>query len=511
MNAPLMGRVLVESLIGLGMTDVVLAPGSRNAPISLALFDADAAGRLRLHVRVDERVAAFTALGMAKASGAPVAVVTTSGTATANLSPAAMEARASGVPLLLVTADRPAEMVGTGANQTGHQLGILGPSALEVVRLSSCSGEPHHWAAALTRAHTVASGARTRQPGPVQVNVELAAPLVGQVPQPSVDVPEVHTSQPAEQVLQLPVGPRTVVLAGDAPPAVGAEARALAELASLPLLAEPSSNARTGRCVVPRYRELLQTELGARIERVIVFGHPTLSRPVTRLLSRDDIEVVVVAGTAQWHDLGATASAVVDRVQIDAGDPAWLAAWTSHTTPGEHEWDARAAVHATLAAMGGEGALFIGASDVIRHADLAPAPTHTAAPDVYANRGLAGIDGTISTAAGVSLALGRPVTVVLGDLTFQHDLGGLVVPPQEPQPELRIVVIDNGGGAIFSSLEQGAPEYQAAFDRVFGTPQHVDIVALARAAGWEAETVASAEALTHALARPGNRVVVASV
>lgn len=509
MNSPLMGAVIVEALIRLGVTDVLLAPGSRNAPISLALFEADRTDRLRLHVRIDERSAGFTALGIAKASQRPVAVVTTSGTATANLAPAAMEARSAGVGLLVITADRPSELIGTGANQTGHQIGILGPSALEVIRLSAQSGNQQLWAAALTRAHAIAAGLRTRQPGPVQVNVEFSPPLAGAPPEVTFQIPRLEALRPPSQPLALKPGPATVVLAGDASPAVGAAARGLAEAALIPLFAEPSSNARCGPSAIANYRELLDGELGQRIERVIVYGHPTLSRPVTRLLSRDDVEVIIVADQARWYDTASRARAVVSQVTLGSADQNWLASWQLAQADHDLCWDARGAIHTSLGCLTDHDIAVIGASDVIRHADLAPIPQ--AAPTVFANRGLSGIDGTIATAAGISLATKARVTAIIGDLTFQHDLGSLVIPDPEIQPNLRIIVIDNGGGAIFASLEQGAPEYSEALERVFTTPQHLDCEAVAAAIGWKAVTVHSPEQLTAAMSQPGNWVIVAKI
>lgn len=509
MNSPMLGAVIAESLIQLGVRHVVLAPGSRNAPLSLALFEADKAGRLVLHVRVDERVAGFTALGIAKATGEVAAVVTTSGTATANLAPAAMEARNSGVGLLVITADRPAELVGTGASQTGNQLGILGPSALDVVRISAQSETPHRWSAAVARAYAVAAGLRTRTPGPVQLNAEFDTPLVAPAPETEVKLPVIARGRVVSDVVELPAGPRTVVLAGDAPPSVGTRARACAEAAGVPLLAEPSSNARAGECAVAGYRELLAGELAERIQRVVVFGHPTLSRPVTRLLGREDVELVVVGTTATWHDIGSRADAVVDEVAIAPSDPEWLAGWQRADTRPETGWDGPAVAATVLGSCGPDDVLVYGSSTPVRDADLAPISSRP--PLTFANRGLAGIDGVLATATGIGLGLNRRVTVLLGDLTFQHDLGSLVVPEQEPQAELRIVVADDNGGSIFGKLEQGAPEYAEAFDRVFGTPQHLDLVAVARSLGWEAERVASIPELERALAGSGSRVIVAQL
>ncbi|MFT3887596.1 MAG: 2-succinyl-5-enolpyruvyl-6-hydroxy-3-cyclohexene-1-carboxylic-acid synthase [Arachnia sp.] len=502
MSSVSLGSAVIDALIGGGVTDVVLAPGSRSAPLALAADRADRAGRLRLHVRIDERVAAFTALGLAKASGRPVAVITTSGTAVANLAPAAMEATAAGVPLLLVTADRPAHLVGTGANQCGDQAGAFGPAALAVVRLSSESGDVAAWAAGTHRALAVASGVRTREPGAAQLNVELAEPLVGPLPEPRVSATVVSASA-GHRVVELDAR-RTVVLAGDAPPEVGAEARALAEVSGAPLLAEPSSNARAGAHAVADYR-LRLADLAHRIERVVVFGHPTLSRPVSWLLARDDVEIVVVSGRATWPDPGHRAAVVADRVLLADQDPAWLDQWRSTPAPPPPGLTREAIAATVLAALGPGDDLVLGASSIIRAADLAPVADRP--PRVFANRGLAGIDGTIATATGVALAGGRPTTVLLGDLTAQHDLGALVRPPSEPWPSLRVVVADDGGGSIFRTLEQGAPEYAASFDRVFLTPQGVDLAAVATALGWRAARVGTVEGLAEALAGDAEFIV----
>ncbi|MDO5092841.1 MAG: 2-succinyl-5-enolpyruvyl-6-hydroxy-3-cyclohexene-1-carboxylic-acid synthase [Propionibacteriaceae bacterium] len=498
MSSPLLGVAIVEALLAADVRHVVLAPGSRNAPLSLALDAADTAGLLSLHVRVDERVAAFTALGLAKASGTVVAVVTTSGTAVGNLVPAAMEARAAGVPLLFLTADRPATAVGTGANQTCDQLGAFGPAALEVLRLSSASGPETAWRATIARAATRALGCRTRQPGPVQVNVEFDLPLVHPdvpAPRPQRPRPCVAASRRAE-VRELTTSARTVVLAGDAPAWVGAEALAAAELAGVPLLAEPSSNARTGPAI-PRYRERL-AELGAEIERVVVFGHPTLSRPVATLLARQDLELIVVADRAEWIDPGYAAAEVVDGVILPPGDPTWLARWMGPASGPPDALTGEAVAAAVVAAARPGENLVFGASSSIRYADVAPINPEPAT--CWANRGLAGIDGTLATATGIALATGAPTTVLLGDITLQHDLGALVLPKPEPDPRMRVVLLDDQGGSIFASLEQGSAPYARAFDRVFRAPQGVDLSEAAKAARWRVVNPIGIESVRELLA-----------
>ena len=409
-----------------------------------------------------------------------------------------MEARASGVPLVLITADRPAHLVGIGANQTADQVGAFGPSALGVVRLSSESGDADAWAAGVHRAVVLAEGRRSRQPGPVQLNVEFATPLLGELPPLRSRGLEVSRSG-GHTAVELD-GRRTVVLVGDATPAVGLEARALAEVSGAPLLAEPSSNARSGPNAIAGYRDLL-AGVGADIERVIVVGHPTLSRPVTALLSRADVEVVVVASAASWIDPGHRAAVVADRVLLGDQDPGLARARGGPPTPGLGSPDGftqRHVADAVLASLGAGDDLVLGSSSIIRAADLSP--ISPAPPRVFANRGLAGIDGTVATATGIALAGRRPTTVLLGDLTLQHDLGALVRPAQEPAARLRIVVADDGGGSIFHGLEQGAPAYADSFERVFGTPQGVDLAAVGSALGWRSRMVR-----THGGARRGAR------
>ena len=496
-SSPLLGVAIVEALLAAGVTEAVLSPGSRNAPLSLALHAAATAGLLRLHVRIDERSAAFTALGLAKASGHVVAVVSTSGTAVGNLVPAAMEARAAGVSLLFLTADRPATAVGTGANQTCDQLGMFGSAALDVLRLSSEAGTEVAWRAVIARAAALAAGIRTRRPGPVQVNVEFGEPLVDsevREPRPQQARPRVAVSRRAEaRVLTRPA--RTVVLAGDAPPEVGAEARATAEMAGVPLLAEPSSNARAGRAI-PRYREMLP-KLASEIERVVVFGHPTLSRPVSALLARQDVELIVVAGHAEWVDPGHVAAEVVDGVILPPGDPAWLARWQAPALEPSGELSGEAAAAAVVAAARPGENLVLGASNSIRYADIAPISQSPAV--CWANRGLAGIDGTVATATGIALATGAPTTVLLGDITLQHDLGSLVLPVPEPQLRMRVVLLDDQGGSIFASLEQGSAPYASAFDQVFRAPQGVDLSGMANAAGWSTSKPSCVESLCELL------------
>lgn len=508
-----LATALVDELVRAGVREAVLCPGSRNAPLSFALHAADAAGRLRLHVRIDERTAGFLALGLAKASGGPVPVVTTSGTATANLHPAVVEADYSRVPLIVLTADRPAELRGVGANQTIDQTRLYGVSTPHFTELS-VDTHPDEVArrGAVRDALVAATG--PHRPGPVHLNVAFRDPLVPDLPPSAADTPSDTPSATAgrersaegvrrgEDVLS-GVGRRTVVVAGDG---AGPYARELAEAGGWPLLAEPSSGARGGPNALAAYR-LLLAHLGHEIERVVVLGRPTLSRPLTRLLARTGVEVVRLAGPA--------------RVE-GASDPEWLAHWQ------DADGRARRGVVSVLrdepmcglhvartlaAAVTPDDLLVSGASSAIRDLDLAD-PWHEP-PTVLANRGASGIDGTVSTAVGAALAHQRDgggrAYALLGDLTFLHDSTGLVIGPAEPLPDLTIVVANDDGGGLFTLLEQGDPAYSAGFERVFATPHRVDLSALCAATRTPYVHAADLDDLRRALDAPTTGVRVLEV
>ena len=514
MSSPQCAVAIVAQLLVQGIGDVVLCPGSRSAPLALALATAERAGRVRLHVRSDERSAGFLALGLAKGGAVPVAVVTTSGTAVGNLLPAVMEAHHSDVPLLVLSADRPAALVGFGSNQTTDQSRLFEPFVRWSARVSS-TAPAASWTAQTARAYLLAAGVGSRHPGPVHLNVELAEPLVGEASE--VTARAVHQSAPgAAQALVLPSGPATMLVCGDASPQGGAEVAALAMLARLPLIGEPSSNARAQALRTGRL--LAGGPLAQGIERVVVFGHPTLSRPVNSLLARSDVELIVVSPTADWIDPGWRAARVAPAVSLAPDDGSWAAQWTSADVAVGMALDELVAaqpmltgpaVAAAVVASSADGVLVLGNSQPIRDADL----TSLRGQQVYANRGLAGIDGTVSTAVGISLASESPVTLFCGDLTFLHDANGLSAGLGERRPNLRIVVSDDSGGSIFATLEYGDARFSDAFERVFATPSGVDAVMLAQAHGVPARRVSTADQLTAALAVPivGLDVIVATI
>ncbi|MEE1618162.1 2-succinyl-5-enolpyruvyl-6-hydroxy-3-cyclohexene-1-carboxylic-acid synthase [Brachybacterium sp. J153] len=518
---------LWTALAELGVREAVLAPGSRSAPLVYALAAAPIATRIRAHVRIDERAAAFTALGVGRHDAAhPAAVFTTSGTAAAHLLAAAMEAHHSRIPLLLLTADRPAELRGTGANQTTVQTGLFSPFVRFRADLpaptaaAATDAELRTVVSTLARAHAAATG---EHPGPVHVNLGFRDPLTPrpeQAPAPGKRPSLVLTRRlpaPAPAPQPVPVSSRTVVVAGDG---AGPAARALAEEHDLPLLAEPSSGARGGDSLVVGYPALLAEVMAdpqhpLRPERAIVLGHPTLSRPVLGgLLGAEDVEVIVVDRHPDFADAARRARLVVpaargERVPADGPSlrDAWQRAAAERFPAGGPTWQARAAL-TVWEASGAEDVLVLGSSSLVRDLDQHAGPT---AARVLANRGLAGIDGTVSLAGGLSLARrdtpGR-VRVLLGDLTALHDLTGQIIGPEEVRPDLDVIVVDDDGGRIFGGLEHAAAPPEV-LRRFFTTPHGTDLAAAARALGAEAHRV-DVDSLRTALVQPaqGLRVLV---
>jgi len=516
-GSPLAAGVIMDELAALGVTDIVCCPGSRSAPLAYAAAALEADGRARLHMRLDERGAGFTALGIAKATGRAVVVITTSGTAAANLAPAMAEARHARVPLIALTADRPSTLVGTRANQTADQVGLFGPVPLLSARVSAADAAPGAWRALVRRCVVTAEGRLTCRPGPVHVNAELSPPLVGE-PGP-VPPGSVFRAEPVDpgRAVRLDPGPRTVIVAGD----MGGEAGRMwaeeAARAQVPLLAEPSSNARRGPAAIAGYRYLLPAASG-QIERVVVAGHPTLSRPVTALLSRGDIQIVAVDPAGEWPDPGWAVNQVVPQAQLGLSDPDWLRTWQAAdrhlraAIDAEPVWSGEALAAAVWGSLGDQDALVLAASNPVRDADLAPVTPRP--PVVFANRGLAGIDGTIATAAGVAIGRGRGVVALVGDLAFLHDVSSLAVPALEADVPLTVVVADDRGGSLFASLEYGAPRSQIGdladqFERLFALPMGAEVPRVAAGFGLTVTSVADQAGLKRALAQTqrGIRVV----
>lgn len=509
-------HVVVDELARGGVRDVVLCPGSRNAPLAFALHDADAVGRIRLHVRIDERTAGYLAVGLAAAVGAPVCVAMTSGTAVANLGPAVVEANYARVPLVVLSANRPYELLGTGANQTMEQLGYFGTQVRAAISLGLAEDAPEKmeefnatWRSATCRVLVAATGSRTANAGPVQFDIPLREPLVPErdtgiaAPSGRPDGRPWTYSPPVafDQPLEIDLTRDTVVIAGHG-------AGSHSNLAPLPTVAEPTAPPAT----TPLHPIALPL---VRPQQVIMLGRPTLHRPVATLLADPSVPVYALTTGPRWPDVSGNSQATGTRaVTTGKPDPVWLrrcaeldrhANATVRGQLGAHPSTTGLHVAAAVAdALAPGDQLVLGASNPVRDAALVGLRADGVA--VRSNRGVAGIDGTVSTAIGAALAHdrtgGRTVALV-GDLTFVHDSSGLLIGPTEPAPQqLTIVVSNDNGGGIFELLEQGAPQFADVSSRVFGTPHDVDIGALCRAYHVESAQIGLDE-LGAALDAPG--------
>lgn len=493
MDSMTLARAVVDVLAH-NVTDVVLSPGSRNSPLAYALLER---GEIQVHVRIDERSAAFTALGLARVQRRPVGVVMTSGTAVANAYPAVIEAHMSHTPLAVISADRPESLVGTGASQTIWQQAIYGRYAStqqvttldDVARISFADPQVHINVAfdiPLVPHELSAATGVLRRVGPGQLATGVKAVEVD------------------HGVVDLDLSRDTLVIAGD-------EAWDVPGLELVPTIAEPTAPTPYHQVHPLAARFFTQAQVAishdggdfaasTKPEQVVVVGHPTLHRDVLALLADPDIEVIglsrsdIFTGrptrrgsraniTGQpsdtWLKICEAAGEVgADTVRSTLQDPAF----------GFTGLHVAAAVCDTL---GVGDTLVLGSSNPVRDASLVGLPFDGV--DTYAARGAAGIDGTVSQAVGVALATQqlRPTEVraprtvaLLGDLTFLHDVNGLLIGPDELRPgNLTIVVANDDGGGIFEALEVGAPQLRSQFERVFGTPHGVGVDKLAHAYG----------------------------
>ena len=531
---------ILASLDALGVTHVLYCPGSRSAPFAYALEAGAFSGYAR--AVLDERGAGFAAVGLAR-TGALPAIVVTSGTAVAELAPAVLEASHARLPLILLTADRPAELRGVGASQATDQSRLFGGHVRSQVDLEPQEASPS-LVGQLTRSVAAACGAPTGAPGPVQINVAFRDPLTP-VPPASASASGDEAVAPfvprPTRVLRAPATPERwedvvglaaagLIVAGD-----GASPRALewSQASGFPLLAEPALGAWASRGVVPFEQSLVASSLGREVDTVVVTGRPTLSRPIQALLARPDVRVVVVDPHSPWVDISGNASVVVADLE-----PA-----CAPVSPSQADFAARVQraaetagerIQSLLASDSGRtmidlaravasstsGPLVLGASNPVRAFDLAVSSLEGCV--VHSNRGQAGIDGTIATAVGICLGAGyageasaparERVTAVLGDLTACHDASSLAL-ASSLGVNLDIVVADDQGGGIFATLEHGRAASPDAYDRWFGVAQAVNYEALAAAYGVAFARADEPQELESLLARPasGPRLIHAPV
>jgi len=491
-NASHLARSTVRQLIELGVTDFVLSPGSRNAPLSIALNQAAEKGFIELHIRIDERGAAYYALGISQASKRYVALICTSGTAAANYHPAALEAYHSHSSLLFITADRPARLRKTGANQTTLQDGVLSPlKTIDTDTLVDCA--------------SLLTG------GPIHINLQFDEPLLdSDVTAQWLEGISINPISARSEIRrELIVAPRSIIVIGHD---CGSFDRSLvakvATESGLPVIAEDplSFDGAIPHAALfladPEIRE------GLKADHIIVIGRTTLSRSINAYVAQSS-EVTVIDPRIKGVDSARSASTILfdlPKLVSNNKDLKWAELWKGVGEQARSamnlEWSEQSVAREISQALPDGAALFIGSSRPVRDIEAFAQPRTGVA--VFANRGLAGIDGNISTAFGISTQFKRSYSI-LGDLTFLHDLSALANPIRSDHT---VIVIDNNGGGIFSTLPQAGVD---GFEKIFGTPHNLNVESIIRGFGYSVEKVKTVSDLTRSLHHAGLHFVIVEV
>jgi 2-succinyl-5-enolpyruvyl-6-hydroxy-3-cyclohexene-1-carboxylate synthase len=524
---------LVDEWASLSLTDAVVCPGSRSTPLAIALLNDP---RVRVHVHHDERSGSFMALGLARASRRPVLVLTTSGTAAAQLHAAVIEADLDHVSLIVATADRPPRLRGVGAPQTIDQIGLY--TTATRLFIDADLPDPTNRSTWRGLARSVFESALGPNPGPVHLNLPFDEPLLGvadALPAPLAaaaggTVEGLVGAAAIESVSLLAFPESGVVIAGsgiDDPSAVLALARSL----QWPVIADPRSGCRIVDPTVVVHADALMRGDGPHLDTrmVLRFGSLPASKVVNQWIGSLDVEHVYVDATGAVNDpqgavtrsLSMTASAFCEAVGVGSGGSRngdWLALWRAADDAAERAMAEVLAedgiatepgtARSVVTAIPDGGTLVVSSSMPVRDVEWYPRARDGLA--VFSNRGANGIDGVVSTAVGVALA-GSPTALLIGDVAFLHDINGLLGADRR-DVDLCIVVIDNDGGGIFSFLPQAQALAADDFETLFGTPHGVDLSALAHAHGLPVLEAADDEAVglavTATLAIGGVHVVV---
>ena len=502
-QATRLARVIVRQIIEAGITDAVISPGSRNAPLSLALVTAQDLGLIKLHIRIDERTAAFYALGLAKATNHPVPVICTSGTAVANYHPAVLEASHSNIPLFVITADRPAELRRTGANQTTEQARIFGKA---VRYFSDVSGAVYPLELPLNALNT----------GPVHLNLQFEEPLVGDADTTWLNDIKVNPPRKFDRKKAGTLASKStrglLVIGHDRGGLSASDVAKFADQLGWPIISEdpltfPGANAHASLF-------LNSTTIAKDLapDTVVVIGRTTLSRSVNALikLARATFVIDPRIATVDSDRMAEKKFTEIPEIYTATADPEWLAKWAKYserTAKVVNEistWSEPLIAREISENLPDGAVLFISSSRPIR--DIEAFGAARSGVKTFANRGLAGIDGNISTALGIATAHTRTFAV-LGDLAFLHDITGLIY---REDINLRIFVINNDGGGIFSTLPQRGTN---GFEQVFGTPHGLDPAAIAQAIGVDAKRISTVDQLRDEIKKPvtGLSVVVCDV
>jgi 2-succinyl-5-enolpyruvyl-6-hydroxy-3-cyclohexene-1-carboxylate synthase len=511
-------QLVVQQLINAGVEFVALAPGSRNGPISLALVAAEQQGLISLHVRIDERSAAFLALGAAIKTGKPTAVLTTSGTAVANLFPAIVEAKYAGVPFIVLTADRPASVQGTGANQVIAQRDIFGNyvyRSIEIASESFAIETSSAREAIRDRINSVMTVA-VKNRGPVHLNITLAEPLV-----PTLDFIFDSKKQNLSDTATSPenistelLNKKGLIVAGGTNVEYLNYAQELGNALDWPIVVEPPHTC-VGKGMVSHAPTLFALNLdNLKPEVILTVGRVGLSRQVNELIKKGNLIIscavpsIVTNSTAKqripglfripakqsnndwkkiWQEVGSAAHSVIERVLKENSDLSAL-----HV------------VDCLMKNLPKNSHIHLASSLAARDFELLTAselnsPFSNGEVSISMNRGVNGIDGVVATAMGTALSSNLPTFAMLGDIASIHDLSSFVIPKLEKKPNITFIINDNNGGGIFNLLEQSEVK---DFERVFGTPTDIDLAEVLKNLGSQVKLIERAEDLINNLGTP---------
>jgi len=521
-------ELVVQQLVNTGVEFVALAPGSRNGPISLALVAAEKQGLLSVHVRIDERSAAFLALGAAIRTGKPTAVLTTSGTAVANVFPAIVEAKYAGIPFIVLTADRPASVQGTGANQVIVQREIFGNYVSRSIEIASDSLTIETTSAREAirdRINSVLSAA-TRNRSPVHLNIGLAEPLV-----PVSDFVFEHKKNLQSETVITPENISTefltrkgLIVAGGTNIEYLNYAQQLGEALDWPVIVEPP-HIGVGAGMVSHPSTLLSlNSTNLKPEVVLTVGRVGLSRQVNELVKKGSLIISCAVPNIVTNSPAKQRISGLFRIPAKQNNKAWKQVWDAAGKAAHQivqkvlnenkEISALHVIDSLMKNLPSNSHLHLASSLTARDFELLNSPELNSPfslgqVSVSMNRGVNGIDGVAATAMGTALSAKTPTYAVLGDIAALHDLSSFAIPSLEAKPDITFVITDNNGGAIFSLLEQSEVK---DFERVFGTPTDINLLEVFKSLGAEVKLVSKISELEQNLGLPkGIKVIVVKI
>ena len=521
-------ELVVQQLVNTGVEFVALAPGSRNGPISLALVAAEKQGLLSVHVRIDERSAAFLALGAAIRTGKPTAVLTTSGTAVANVFPAIVEAKYAGIPFIVLTADRPASVQGTGANQVIVQREIFGNYVSRSIEIASDSLTIETTSAREAirdRINSVLSAA-TRNRSPVHLNIGLAEPLV-----PVSDFVFEHKKNLQSETVITPENISTefltrkgLIVAGGTNIEFLNYAQQLGEALDWPVIVEPP-HIGVGAGMVSHPSTLLSlNSTNLKPEVVLTVGRVGLSRQVNELVKKGSVIISCAVPSIVTNSPAKQRISGLFRIPAKQNNKAWKQVWDAAGKAAHQivqkvlnenkEISALHVIDSLMKNLPSNSHLHLASSLTARDFELLNSPELNSPfslgqVSVSMNRGVNGIDGVAATAMGTALSAKTPTYAGLGDIAALHDLSSFAIPSLEAKPDITFVITDNNGGAIFSLLEQSEVK---DFERVFGTPTDINLLEVFKSLGAEVKLVSKISELEQNLGLPkGIKVIVVKI